>query len=62
MTLEEIETAAFWDRIICLDCHAETDADQWVESCPACGSKEVMPARKVLKCLDVLDKGAGVDY
>lgn len=54
MLREELETAAFWDAVICLDCHETIEADKWVEACPECGSHEVMPAKKVLKCIDVL--------
>lgn len=53
MTRDELESAAFWECGVCLDCHSVVESES--ESCTACGSDQVMAARKVLLCLEVVD-------
>jgi DNA-directed RNA polymerase subunit RPC12/RpoP len=55
LTITELETAAFWDEVVCPDCgwHGALEdtyitSDEGVE-CPVCGALRVVPAKTALE-------------
>ena len=53
ISLTDLESAAFWDKRVCLDCSAiiEEPAD----TCPECESDAVYLAEFLLRCRDFLE-------
>lgn len=58
MTLDQLEEAAFWERLICLDCEAQIDKEaEYVQSCLECGSEQLLPATTAKKLVELIDRG-----
>ncbi len=54
----DLEGAAFWDKLVCLDCSSVIDpGDEGFEpyECPQCGSADLHTARFLLRCADFLE-------
>lgn len=62
MTLlrREIESAAFWDRWVCLDCEEVVDAERLEgerPTCGECGGETILPAEQLHRWLELVLAG-----
>lgn len=58
MTLDQLEEAAFWERLVCLDCEAAIEREaEYIQSCPECGGENLLPAKTAKRLVELVGRG-----